>query len=114
MLPACGVATNGNDVRNGLSLPATPSPSCALMPLLKSGVSGVAPAITRNATPVTSSPTRRTVGTPGPAPAPPPPAAPPAPPAVAPPPVGRPWGNPATAPPRTPRGFGDVDGGIAT
>ena len=54
----------GTSVRYGTSLPVTPSPSCALMPVLNVGVSGVAPAIARIAMSVTSSPTRRPFGKP--------------------------------------------------
>src|SRR5262245_8268111 len=49
-LPDCGEARYGNCDRYGTSLPDTPSVSCALMPVLNCGVSGVAPAITRSAT----------------------------------------------------------------
>src|SRR5688572_22460074 len=52
--PARGTPTYGNTSRNGTSLALTPSPSWALMPALKVGVSGVAPAITRNAMSTTS------------------------------------------------------------
>src|SRR5262245_13552739 len=82
--PGCGRPRYGNTARYGTSLPSTPSPSCALIPLLNPGVSGVAPAIARIAMSVTSSPTRR------------------------------PLGKPAVSPPRTPKRLGFGDGGIAT
>ncbi len=82
--PAAGDRDTGTRRDKGTSLPSTPSPSCALIPVLNDGVSGVAPAIARIAMSVTSSPTRR------------------------------PFGKPAASPPARRTGWATADGGIAT